>query len=218
MRDGFWNQAFVSFGGIGMNKRGKKPAYKIWREEVASLAPYLERLEAMGRFIFGEDADNTSPEYRTPVYDADMPQHDASWFTVISETEMRSRPLRITEKSCKPLVNFHPLIFLGNPGSLDILREYGFRTFHGLFDEGYDRESDVHRRFDQVYDQISALCRADERELARRSSLVEEALIHNAEWGLTKLPSALRRHRDLDLVTAAVTGVGRGYSPLATTS
>jgi hypothetical protein len=204
MRDGLWDQAFVSFGGIGMNKRGKKPVYKRWKHEIAALAPELARLEAMGRFLLDGDGDNTSLHYRTPIYDVDLPQHGESWFTVVPETEMRDRSSRITEKACKALVNFHPLIFLGNPGSLDFLREYGFQTFEGFFDEAYDREADPRRRFDLVYDQVVALCRADEAELARRTAAVEEALVHNAHWGLTKLPGVIRRERDAALLRAVL--------------
>jgi hypothetical protein len=205
MRDDLWNQAFVSFGGIGMNKRGKKPSYKRWRREVDELAPYLERLEGLGRFILGEDGDNSRSDYRTPVYDADMPEHDRSWFTVVTETEMRDRPSRITEKPCKALVNFHPLIFLGNPGALDQLREYGFRTFEGFFDESYDEELDAKRRFDRVYDQVVELCRRSDQDLARRAGLVEEALIHNARRGLVELPAEIRRVKDLELLKALLT-------------
>lgn len=204
MRDGLWDQAFASFGGIGINKRGKKPAYKVWKAEIADLAPELARLEGMGRFLLDGDGDSTNPDYRSPIYDADLPEHDESWFTVITETEMRDRPSRITEKAGKALVNFHPLVFLGNPGSLDFLREYGFQTFEGFFDEAYDREFDPRRRFDLVYDQVVALCRADEAELARRTAAIEEALVHNAHWGLTKLPGVIRRERDAALLRAVL--------------
>lgn len=204
MRDDLWDQAFVSFGGIGMNKRGKKPVYKRWKDEIAGLAPQLARLEGMGRFLLDHDDDNSRPEYRTPIFDADLPEYDLSWFTVVTETEMRDRPSRITEKACKALVNFHPLIFLGNPHALDFVRDYGFQTFEGFFDETYDLELDPRRRFDMVYDQVAALCRADEAELARRTAAVEEALVHNARWGLTQLPRIIRDERDAALLNAVL--------------
>ncbi|OJU12457.1 MAG: hypothetical protein BGN86_12570 [Caulobacterales bacterium 68-7] len=200
MRDGAWDQAFVSFGGFGQNRRGKQVHVRTWTEEFAGLAEQEERLAGLGRFILGEDGDNTSPTYATPVHDVDLPEHDRSWFTVVPETEMRDRVSRITEKPCKPLVSFHPLIFLGNPGALGHLRDLGFQTFEDFFDERYDEETDPRRRFDMVYDQVLALVRADEADLARRSAQIAERLVHNARFGLTDLPRIFRKKRDYGLL------------------
>ncbi len=82
---------------------------------------------------------------------ADLTEYAESWFSVVTETEMRPRPSRITEKVLKPLVNFHPMILFGNPGSLRMVRDYGFVTFENVIDESYDDEPDPRRRFDKAY-------------------------------------------------------------------
>lgn len=195
MRDGAWDQGVISFGGFDRGEGVKPMRVREWGEELQALSAYQDRLAALGRTVIGDDTPG-----RTPVDDGDLPQHDETWFSVVTESEMRERPSRITEKPCKPLVNFHPLIFLGNPGSLPLLRDLGFETFDGFFDESYDHEADPKRRFAMVYDQVLALSRADETELSRRSDEVAERLVHNARWGLTELPRRFRKRLDYALL------------------
>ncbi len=202
LRDGLWPCGFISYGGLGAHTDGKLPAYRTWRHEMAELAPWLERLESLGGTMIGDVGARAEPGFRVPVMDVDMPEHDRSWFSVITETEMRPRPSRITEKPLKALVNFHPFVFLGNPGSLQQLKALGFQSVPGFFDETYDEILDPRARFEHVYDQIAALCAADEATLLRRSEAVNEGLIHNAWWGLTQAPALYREKKDLDLLSA----------------
>jgi hypothetical protein len=41
-----------------------------------------------------------------------------------------------------------PFVLVATAGSLAYLREYGFRTFAGIFDETYDEETDDIRRIE----------------------------------------------------------------------
>jgi hypothetical protein len=153
----------------------------------------FDRLDAMGpRYLSGHQRrlDKVGIA-KTPTHDEHLPEHDRSWFTVVPETEIDG-PRRITEKTLKPLLGFHPAIVLGNAGSLALLRELGFRTFYGYFDEAYDEEADPRRRFMRVYSELVRLCRTDEAELARLERDWTEVLVHNAEWGLTRLPEHYR--------------------------
>ncbi|OJU12467.1 MAG: hypothetical protein BGN86_12635 [Caulobacterales bacterium 68-7] len=208
MRDGLWDKGMISFGGLPKDDTVKPMRVREWGQELDALAPYAERLAALGRIVIGEDQDLIAGS-RMPVDDSNLPEHDRTWFSVVTESEMRSRPSRVTEKPCKPLVNFHPLIFLGNPGALALLREFGFESFSGFFDESYDEENDPKKRFAMAYNEILALCRADETELARRAARVSEQLVYNARRGLTELPRLFRQRFDRDLLNAILDGSGR---------
>lgn len=116
------------------------------------------------------------------------------------ETDVSNRLHRITEKPFKPLLCFHPLIVLGSCDSLRLIREYGFETFPGVFDESYDQEADLRTRFEMVFGQVERLCRMDEAELARLSEAAAEAVVFNAFWGLTRLPALFRDRIDTALV------------------
>jgi hypothetical protein len=109
---------------------------------------------------------------------------------------------RATEKSFKPMLNFHPAILLANPGALAFVRGLGFQTFRALFDEAYDDEPDPRRRFDLVYRQLQRLCTADEGELSAAEAALDETLVFNARWGLVRMPEIWRTRTDRDLADA----------------
>ena len=219
LKDGLWDAGYISFGGFDRRINEFEPEANVVRrgatdflqeklgspagfqDMVAELRPWLEALEAKGRTFLGEvSQDETGRVNKTPVKDGKLEAYDDSWFTVVTETEMRDRPSRITEKPFRALANFHPLIVLGNPGSLRMIREFGYRTFSGAIDESYDEEPDPRRRFDMVYAEFLRLCRLDDADLARFEAGLHETLAHNARWALVEMPRIYREQRDTALV------------------
>ena len=57
------------------------------------------------------------------------------------------RPIFITEKILKPIINLHPFILVENHCTLKKMREYGFKTFTPFIDESYDEIGDTTQRF-----------------------------------------------------------------------
>ncbi len=217
IRDGLWSEAFVSFGGFsrpGKPGKTKPSAEQLTRalpgfEDLAGeLAPFLDRLDAYGRVLLGLERHGWK---RLELWKAglasDLAEYGESWFSAVTETEMRPRVSRITEKVLKPLVNFHPMVVLGNPGSLRMIRSYGFETFGEMFDESYDDELDPRTRFDMVYREVERTCRLDEAELARLEAAVTEKLLFNARWGLTRFAAVCRAERDVALVSDILAAV-----------
>ncbi len=196
MHEGLWDQGYVSFGGFDQMVRRKGRSFdKIrvdfrrlrgFQDLARTLDPHLDELRALGVIFLGERP--ASRPYDSILKPSEMVEYEQSWFTVVTETEMGERPSRITEKALKPLLNLHPLILFGNPGSLKLIRELGFVTFPELIDESYDDELDPRQRFEMAFAEVSRLCRMSEPELQRLSDALEDKLIFNAEWGLTKLP------------------------------
>ena len=207
MRDGLWDRGMISFGGVQTRRRrkgfadGELEAHlfgeKAFADLNAELQSLLPRFEALGRRIFR--AEQFDPRYG-PVMDEALAEYGQTWFSVIPETEMRDRPSRITEKPLKALMNFHPFMVLGNPGSLAMLRAYGFESYPQLFDESYDEELDPRRRFEMVYRQLERLCALDEAELDRLDRQIEETVIHNARNAMIALPARFRSQFDPELV------------------
>jgi hypothetical protein len=87
----------------------------------------------------------------------------------------------MTEKVYKPLTNFHPVIYLGNKGSLKKLRELGFKTFHPYIDESYDEEPDGVKRLHMVMEQVNKLCSMELSELHKLHWSMSDILIYNYE-------------------------------------
>ena len=211
---GLWDDGLISFGGFESPEDGSdltaglvKRMHRLpgFRKLVGRLEPHLDELKAKGRITFGLDGD---PRTRTKqTYRADaLAEYAQSWFSVVTETEMESRLNRLTEKSFKPLVNFHPMLVLGNPGTLALVRQYGFQTFGGLFDERYDEEPDARRRFDLVFAELERLCRQDRQRLPQMIAAVSETLKFNARHGLVELPRRFREELGPGLVTALLDG------------
>jgi hypothetical protein len=220
LRDGLWEQGHISFGGFREKTAGpgkERPAPEQLLKSLAGfddliqqLTPFIDQLDAYGRVLLGLQQHGWRRIELTQASQAvDLAEYSDSWFTVVTETEMRRHPSRITEKVVKPLVNFHPLVVLGNPAALKMIRSYGFVTFDEVVDEGYDDEWDPRRRFDRVYAEVTRLCAMSEEDLQRLEERITEKLIFNARWGLTRFPSIYREQRDTALVNDLLAATGR---------
>ena len=69
---------------------------------------------------------------------------------VPTETVYFGRRTHITEKTFKAIALEMPFVLVAPAGSLVYLREYGFQTFAGIFDESYDTETDDIKRIECV--------------------------------------------------------------------
>lgn len=209
MRDGLFERGFISFGGF---RTSADPLYTQFGQDAAAAAllrepgfqdlarelmPLLPRLAALGQIFFGEGSFATTQrlaaDFETDVY-------ARTWFTAVTDTEMTARPIRITEKPLKPLVNFHPFLILGNPGSLAQLRAFGFQTFGSAIDEGHDEETDPRKRFDRVYGEVRRLCRLDQADLRKLEMRLRDVLVGNARHGLVEMPRIYRDRLNRELI------------------
>lgn len=69
---------------------------------------------------------------------------------VPTETVYFGRRLHITEKTFKAIALEMPFVLVAPAGSLEYMREYGFKTFGEIFDESYDSETDDVKRIERV--------------------------------------------------------------------
>ena len=107
--------------------------------------------------------------------------YDDSIFSLVAETDVSAGDVvRITEKVIKPLAAGHPVLLLGNPGSLALLRNLGFQTFEGFADERYDLIKDPTARIKNVLDQVTSLCALTVDELRIRRERIGPVLEFNA--------------------------------------
>jgi hypothetical protein len=102
-----------------------------------------------------------------------------SYFDISTETFTNTDYKSLTEKVCKPLLNFQPFLFVAFPQALVLLRELGFKTFHPYIDESYDNESCETTRIHMIYKEIQRLCSMSKEELHKWYWNMEDILIHN---------------------------------------
>jgi hypothetical protein len=89
---------------------------------------------------------------------------------VPTETVYFGRRTHLTEKTFKAIALEMPFVLVAPAGSLEYLREYGFKTFSGIFDETYDAETDDLKRMEQVIKllkDINSLSNKERQQLHR---------------------------------------------------
>ena len=89
-------------------------------------------------------------------------------------------PCCVSEKLWKPILNGHPFVVAGTPGTLAYLRSLGFRTFTPIIDERYDTLADDAQRMQAILDTIDALGALNEDERAVMLERMQPILAHNA--------------------------------------
>lgn len=67
--------------------------------------------------------------------------YNRSWISVVTETHAVDEPgsFFISEKTWKPIFALQPFMILGHACTLEKLQGMGYKTFHGLIDESYDK-------------------------------------------------------------------------------
>jgi len=108
--------------------------------------------------------------------------------SLISETNDNDYEVFMTEKIWKPIMAQHVFVVHGNYLYLQKLREMGFKTFNGYFDESYDLERDANKRVDKIV----SLCKALKEKCSQGHGVVDKG---NKQWQDIYLQTkALRQH------------------------
>lgn len=130
-------------------------------------------------------------------------------FSLVTESEFLGPSVRrFTEKSLKPLAAGQPMLVAGQPGTLALLREAGFRSFAPIFREAYDGIEDAPRRMDAVLAEFDRLMALPDAELSAMLQELRPVLEHNMAWFRAGLPERLARE-DRE-VHALLAGMARG--------
>jgi hypothetical protein len=109
----------------------------------------------------------------------DKETYQNSYFDICTETYTHRGHQSLTEKVFSPLINFQPFFFVAFPGSLKLLQDLGFKTFHPFIDESYDKEPDTALRIKMIYEEIKRLCSMSKEEIHNWYWGMEGILIHN---------------------------------------
>jgi len=90
--------------------------------------------------------------------------YNSTWFSLVSETTFSdSTCTRLTEKTFKASM-MHPFILAATPGSLQMFRDFGFKTFPELFDESYDEIENHTERLRFIMNQVQTIIKMDENK------------------------------------------------------
>ena len=106
-------------------------------------------------------------------------QHQETFISLISETEIRKDILFLSEKMYKPIYAQQPFIIYGNPYSIKHLKELGFKTFDKWIDESYDNEENFEKRLAMILQELRAIASKSLEELSTIREEMREVLVHN---------------------------------------
>jgi hypothetical protein len=99
-------------------------------------------------------------------------KHYAScWIDVVLETVMESQRIHLTEKILRPLACGKPFLLAAGPGSLDVLKSYGFKTFSPIINESYDLINDPIHRMHAI---IAEMQKLSQMPLSRKNAMATE--------------------------------------------
>jgi hypothetical protein len=128
--------------------------------------------------------DNTSAghPYWRRMYNTPYEVYKNSWYSIISETYQNFR-YHPTEKTGKALLGGRIFVVFCCQHFLKNLKKLGFKTFNSIIDESYDDIEDTAERFNQAWEQIRVLSKADHHKMY---SIVEDIVEHNRNIMLDK--------------------------------
>ena len=123
--------------------------------------------------------------------------YEDSYFSLVSETYFFENTGRaFTEKTFKPIAYTHPFILMGDPYSLVLLKQLGYKTFHPFIDESYDNEPNSVARLKMILHEVDRLSNLTELELFEFIDGVREITIHNYDVLVNK-PKFTHAHKTL---------------------
>lgn len=111
--------------------------------------------------------------------DRKFSSYQNSYFYICTETYTHGEYKSVTEKVCKPMVNFMPFLFMSFPGALQLLRDLGFKTFSPFIDESYDLEQDESKRLAMIYSEVKRLCSMSKQEIHDWYWSMQDIFMHN---------------------------------------
>lgn len=100
---------------------------------------------------------------------------------VVTETLYQGQRWHLTEKTFKPIVLQQPFVLVAPRGSLCYLRSYGFKTFHGIWDETYDC-CDDDQRITAVLSLLEEINSWSDQQLQHAQREIMQVVQHNHAW------------------------------------
>jgi hypothetical protein len=122
---------------------------------------------------------NASADFATTDY-------NSTDIEVVLETLFDDDRLHLTEKSLRPIACAQPFILMATHGSLQYLRDYGFRTFDAVWNETYDTIQDPHDRMLAIIGLMQTICKWSPEERLEKRQLMQDIANYNQNHFFSK--------------------------------
>jgi len=180
----------------------KHPAFDIavdiaadnFPKQAQRIAEFRETLDSPKFYLPGEGDKVEGNLYSVPRTAC---LRTAIW--LVTETGFSSGKIdRITEKSLKAIATGHPLIVVGEPGSLKFLKRFGFDIAYDGIDKGYDDIGEPDERMEAIGNAVNALIDRRQRMGPKfhQELLASPVIRRNQNHLFSKLKPALLKEAD----------------------
>jgi hypothetical protein len=99
--------------------------------------------------------------------------------SIVNETHVSPKVLFLTEKIWKTIYAKHPFIIMGNPGSIALLNQLGYKTFSPFIDESYDAVENLTDRKNLLLKEIEKICEMSDVVRLEFTRNIQSVLDHN---------------------------------------
>jgi hypothetical protein len=167
------------------NNASWKQRFLLYIRDCSGTRTYRSQVKNMLYDIKDQiDADWDNTRNVTADFSAKISVEDAQNTAVhlIAETVFSDSKIYVTEKTFKPMVMKQPFIVFAGPGTLQYLKNYGFRTFDCVWDESYDLEQDHDMRLAKIVKIIKDLSAKSDNEFKTIIEQCKEIVDHNHRY------------------------------------
>jgi hypothetical protein len=106
--------------------------------------------------------------------------HRNTFVNIITESLINeNHVIFFSEKTFKPMISAQPFIIVGNPHSIEKLKEHGFKTFDRWWDESYDLERNLSKRLEKIINVMEEISTWDYEKCYQVTQEMEDTLKHN---------------------------------------
>lgn len=185
-----WDQGLYKDGYFSYNNNLNTGEH--WRESPVRILNFVGLFDKITNFLsqcpFTADELNS---YQHNLYSSTVIEHfENSYLNVVLETHLdcdQSGGVFLTEKTFKPIKHCQPFIMFGAVGTIQYLRQMGYRTFDHVIDHSYDSIQDNTERWDCACKEFERLMTVDLHQLYLNC---KDDLLHNQQLFLA--PKAQR--------------------------
>jgi hypothetical protein len=118
--------------------------------------------------------------------DFDLEDYQSTEIEVVLETLFDDGRLHLTEKSLRPIACRQPFILAAAHGSLQYLRDYGFRTFDSVWDETYDTIEDPYPRMQAIIQLMLEINSRSANQQRNDAERIQQIADHNHKHFFSK--------------------------------
>ena len=174
------DKCLISFPELHIEKNYPNQFYKYTQQE------NINDLKSKLPFDIDEtDETNHGPAgYGEGFFNADLPFQPIHYKNSFISIVMCAFPFEknayhLHSSTFNPIYCGHPIIQFGPHKSLEIMKEYGFKTFNKWWDESYDDEKDDWKRLQMIMDLALKISNMDNNILLGMYKNMKDVLQHN---------------------------------------